>query len=91
MKAVSIAEVVTSLVGNIKPCGDSYKDDIALENLIKLEETLDYLLDDIQLLIPNANKVEYSMFKIGKEVLDYLDDVRSRIDSWSRDYKENEE
>lgn len=62
-----IADIVMKLIGEIEPVGESNVDEKRLNNLILLENTIDILIDEIQFITPNKDRVEYSINKVGKE------------------------
>lgn len=81
-----IVRIINALNGGITPIGETNVDNQRYENLKTIEIIISYLLDDIQLLIPNINRYEYSMKRIGDEAVRYLQGIRAIIDEWMKDY-----
>lgn len=79
----TIIKIIDALNGSVKPVGETNVDNKRFDNLKALEEIINCLLDDVQMLIPNRNRHEYSMKRAGDEAVGYLREVRSRIDFWT--------
>ena len=88
--ADDLADVVMTLVGNIEPVGETTADGKAYENLLCLEETLDILHDEIQFLLPNLNRCEYSMKRQGEEAKKYFESLAETISGWMEEYKDGD-
>lgn len=86
----NIADVVMTLIGNIEPVGESRTDERAYENLLCLEETIDILHDEIQFLLPNLNRYEYSMKRQGEEAKKYFESLAETISEWMEEYKDGD-
>ena len=86
----NIADVVMALIGNIEPVGETITDEKAYKNLLCLEETLDILHDEIQFLLPNLNRYEYSMKRQGVEAKKYFASLAETISEWMEEYKDGE-
>ncbi len=72
MNSETIIEVTKTLIGNIVPVGDFYKDNIAYENQDKLIELTETCID---LLIRNTiykDRSEYHAERIGKKAQETL-------------------
>lgn len=85
-----ITRIITALNGGINPVGETNADNDRYENLKNLETIIDCLLDDIQLLIPNKNRYEYSVKRAGNEAVEYLKEIRERITDWFKEYEVEE-
>lgn len=83
----TIIKIIDALNGSVKPVGETNEDNKRFDNLKTLEEIIDCLLDDVQMLIPNRNRCEYSMNRVSDEAVGYLREVRSRIDFWMKEYE----
>lgn len=83
----TIIKIIDALNGSVRPVGETNTDNKRFDNLKALEEIIDCLLDDIQMLIPNRNIYEYSVNRAGNEAVEYLQEVRSRINFWMNDYE----
>ena len=81
-----IVKIVEKLNGNLAPVGETNADERSYENLKRLENILDELLDSIQWLFPNRNSYEYSVKRIGDEAVTYLRSVRENINEWMKEY-----
>ncbi len=86
----NIADVVMALIGNIEPVGETTADEKAYENLLCLEETLDILHDEIQFLLPNLKRYEYSMKRQGEEAKKYFESLAETISEWMEEYKDGD-
>ena len=87
IESETIVRIIDSLNGNVIPVGETNTDNKRFDNLKALEEIIDCLLDDIQMLIPNRNSYEYSVKRAGNEAVEYLQEVRSRINFWMKEYE----
>lgn len=85
-----ITKIIDALNGKINPVGETNADNDRYENLKNLEGIIDWLLDDIQLLIPNKNSYEYSVKRAGNEAVEYLNEIRERITDWFKEYEVEE-
>ena len=85
-----ITRIITALNGGINPVGETNADNDRYENLKNLETIIDCLLDDIQSLIPNKNRYEYSVKRAGNEAVEYLREIRERITDWFKEYEVKE-
>jgi len=73
---MDIYEVVTRLVGPIKPVGETHADEIRYENtieLLRLMTKLHGLIDEVA--TDNKDRQEYSMKRIGEACNQYLDNL----------------
>ena len=73
LKSNDINEVIDALIGQVEPLGDSRWDRDRLQNLRKLEEVADRVIDTILLLIPYHTSYEDSVSEIGKEALKWAE------------------
>ena len=73
--ANEVYDLVTTLVGDIKPIGDTQADDKRFDNLKVICGVVDKLLYDIDAVIPNKNRAEHSMKRAGE----YADEFMSKI------------
>ena len=83
----TIIKIIDALNGSVKPIGETNADNKRFDSLKALEEIINCLLDDIQVLIPNRNSYEYSVKRAGNEAVEYLQEVRNRINLWMNDYE----
>ena len=72
---MDIHEVVTKLVGPIKPVGETHIDNDRYENLKIMCDLIDKLLTDVDRVIPNKRRDEYSMKRAGE----YADNFFTQI------------
>lgn len=82
-----IVRIIDALNGGITPVGETNADECSYANLKNLETIIYCLLDDIQFLITSRNSYEYSVKRIGNEAINYLIDVRNRINDWLKEYE----
>lgn len=73
--ADTIYSVVRALIGAVDPVGESHTDSERFENLKKLTVLTDMLLTDIDAVIPNKNRQEYSMKKAGEFASGFFDQI----------------
>ena len=71
-----IADMVMKIVGEIEPTGDANEDKKRFMSLLKLENTVDLLLEEIYHILPYQDKFASSMWKIGNESWVWLDEKR---------------
>lgn len=79
MNSSTIIEVTKTLICNIVPTGDFYKDKIAYENQDKLIELTKECID---MLVQNTiykDRSEYSAEKIGKKAQESLKELQDMI------------
>ena len=76
---MDIHEIVKKLVGPISPVGETYADNDRFENLKTMTELVDKLVFDINTVIPNKDRVEYSMKKAGEFADKFLTDLGMSI------------
>lgn len=77
-----IVRFVKLLIGNITPVGITEKDDVALENKLKLDSVVISLITEIYLSSVHNNSFEYSMARDTIEtnrILQYLKDFCSEL------------
>ena len=65
-------DVITKLVGNINPVGESHIDGQRHENLKEMVELVELLLHDISEVAKNEERYEHSMQLSGKLAREYL-------------------
>ena len=74
-----IADMVMYLIGEIEPVGETTTDDKRYDNLLRLQNTVDILLDEISFLLPYQNRPEYSLDRAGTQALVWLEEKRDWI------------
>ena len=72
---MEIYDVVTKLVGGIDPVGETHTDNDRFENLKVMCDLVEKLLTDIDGVIPNKRRYEFSMKRAGE----YADEFYTRI------------
>ena len=72
---MDIYEVVVKLTGPIDPIGETQTDAKRYENLKTMCDLVDKLLTDIDAVIPNKNRVEFSMKRAGEYADKFLDKI----------------
>ena len=75
--AIVIHEIVTKLVGEINPVGETNIDNKRFENLKVMTDLVDDLLSDIDHVAWCNNSPEYSVNRAGQFALSFLDGIRS--------------
>ena len=71
-----IVKTVRNLIGPIEPVGESRTDETRYENLLKLIECLDVLLQDVFDLCSYQNSGQYSVARAGKEAEKFKETFR---------------
>lgn len=79
MTKETIYEVLTTLVGDTSPIGESFHDEKAMSNLRKLEWVVSQCIDDIDRLSANRVLSRYSTQMLGKEADVFLEEIRARL------------
>lgn len=69
---MELIDIVRKLVGPIDPVGETNTDEARFENLKEMTKLVDRLVLDIDRIIPNKNRPEYSMTRAGKFADDFL-------------------
>jgi hypothetical protein len=59
-------EIVSKLIGPIRPIGETNIDNERFKNLKRLTILVDKLIYDIDAVIPNKTRVEFSMKRAGE-------------------------
>lgn len=63
LSSSQLADILLSLIGDILPTGDAFVDHDRLCNLLKLQETLDILLDEMYYSVQSNGGTAYNWFK----------------------------
>ena len=82
LSSSQIADVLLSLIGDIEPTGDSFEDHDRLCNLLKLQDVLDILLDEMYYICPYSEKIEYSMKEIGNTAVNWFEEKKDWINGF---------
>ena len=85
LSSYQIADVLLSLIGDIEPTGDSFEDHDRLYNLLKLQDVLDILLDEMYYICPYSEKIEYSMKEIGNTAINWFEEKQKWINGFLRE------
>lgn len=72
MNGRTVYEVVTKLIGPIDPIGETNADDDRFDNLKELAILVDKLVYDIDAVIPNKRRAEFSMKRAGEYADNFL-------------------
>lgn len=71
-----IADMVMMLIGEIEPIGETIADDKMFDNLLRLQNTMDILLDEIYGVCGYHDYDEYSMQRAGKQAIAWMEEKR---------------
>ena len=82
LSSSQLADILISLIGDIEPTGDSFVDHDHLCNLLKLQETLDILLDEMYYICPYSEKTEYSMKEAGDTAVSWFEEKRDWLNNF---------
>lgn len=82
LSSSQIADVLLSLIGDIEPTGDSFIDHDRLCNLLKLQDVLDILLDEMYYICPYSENTEYSMKEAGNTAVSWFEEKQKWINGF---------
>jgi len=68
-------EIIRKMIGPINPVGETNEDNRRFENLKKTTELVDKLIYDIDAVIPNKTRVEFSMKRAGEFADQFFKDL----------------
>ena len=74
-----ITKVLEKLIGDIKPIGDTYHDDVAYDNLLTHIEVTTWCLERIYEVAEYNDRTEWSTQRSGREALEYLSKLNMNI------------
>lgn len=77
-KTMTIDDVVRSLVGEIRPVGETNTDEQRFENLKEMTGLVDVLLAEIREVAADRDRPEFSIRRAGKRAAAWLDEVRNQ-------------
>lgn len=77
-----LADLLLTLIGDIEPTGDSFIDHDRLNNLLKLQNVLDILLDEMYYICPYSENIEYSMKEAGNTAVNWFEEKQKWIDGF---------
>ena len=89
LSSSQLADILLSLIGDIEPTGDSFIDHDRLCNLLKLQETLDVLLDEMYYICPYSENTEYSMKEAGNTAVNWFEEKRNWLNNLLEEYNEH--
>ena len=75
-----VYDVVTKLIGDVEPIGDSSADEFRYRNLKAMTNLVDRLLTDIVRVALQAGRQEASIRRAGKFAEQFLAEVQDRIE-----------
>ena len=78
----ALSDILMKLNGQVEPVGETNADNRRLENLIRLEEVLDILLEEVADVCHYVNRAEWSMNYAGKNAITWLKDKREWLDDF---------
>ena len=84
-----LADVLLFLIGDIVPTGDTFVDHDRLCNLLKLQETMDILLDEMYYICPYSKKTEFSMQTNGETAIEWFEEKRDWLNNLLEEYNEH--
>lgn len=90
IEADVISMIAERCIGHIDAIGETEYDNASFENLKTQMAVIDIMLDDVQMLAPNAVSYEASVQKIGCRVIGYLAELRDSIDGWLKEAQERQ-
>lgn len=69
-----VADIVMTIIGEIEPVGETNTDDVRINHLRTLLNTLDVLIDEVTFVLPCELRYEWSMKRAGKEVRAWIEE-----------------
>lgn len=75
----ALADMLIQLIGEIEPVGETQTDEIRFDNLIRLQNTVDLLLEEIMAVCPYADRPEYSMMKAGEQAVTWFEEKQAWV------------
>lgn len=73
-------EIITRLIGPIKPVGETNEDERRAISLSEMLGLVDSLIEEIADITPYKDRPEHSMSKAGQRAYDYLMNLKESID-----------
>lgn len=77
---MEIYDVITKIIGNINPAGESHIDEKRFKNLQSHEDITYQLVDDLIYVVGYKTRQEYSMKKMGLSAYRQLLEIKGMID-----------
>ena len=86
-----LADMIMRLNGEIEPIGETNIDEERFANLIRLQNTLDILLDEISYLLPYQKRPEFSIKRAGLQASYWLEEKYEWINECISEFYPKEE
>lgn len=83
-----LADMIMLLIGEIEPTGESHSDSKRFDNLLRLQNTVDLLLDEIADIIPYYKRPEFSMKKAAAQSARWLSEKQNWISNYESEVAE---
>ena len=71
-----IADLVMTLVGEVKPVGSTHVDDQRFQNLHTLQDVVDILLDEIYFVTADLDQCEYSRRRSAENACNWMQEKK---------------
>lgn len=84
-----LAQILIRLNGEVEPIGETNADNKRFDDLIRLQETLDILLDEVYFVCKHADHYEFSRQRAGKQAIDWLTEKKEWLDEVLNDLTED--
>ena len=81
-----INDMIMTLTGEVEPVGETSEDDKRFDNLLRLENVLDLLLEEMYSVCIHSNDKAYSMERAGKQAEEWM----KKREEWLRSIIEEE-
>lgn len=75
-----ISDMIMELIGEVEPIGETNEDNARFDNLIRLQNTVDILLDEVYSCCIYSERAEYSMKRSADTAIMWLKEKRCFID-----------
>lgn len=82
-----LVDLLIQLTGEIKPVGETYTDDARFDNLLKLQEVVSMLFDEIAEVRKYYYRPEGSMHRAGEQTCVWLKEMQIRLNHIVAEYE----
>ena len=89
LSSSQIADILLSLIGDIEPTGDSFVDHDRLCNLLKFQETMDIILDEMYYICSYSESDSFSVQSNGGTAYNWFKEKRDWINGILEEYNEH--
>ena len=77
-----LADLIMELVGEIEPVGETNTDNKRFDNLLRVQNTVDILLDEIYYVCEYSRNYEYSMKRAGETAVAWMEEKQKWLNGF---------